>query len=109
MTQVIANNLNSMFRYKEKIFIVLVCAIFISACAYIFLVKNAIVNVIEREKITKQIREKSTVVSNFEAKYFSAKNNINIELAHLKGYKDAEVTSYISRKSLTAFASHNEL
>ena len=32
-----------------------------------------------------------------------------MELARAKGFQDSEVTSFISKKSLTAFASPNEL
>jgi hypothetical protein len=37
------------------------------------------------------------------------KNRINIELAHEKGFAAAPSTSFISRKSVTAMAIHNEL
>lgn len=109
MTQVVVDNINEMLRYKERVFILLICGIVISASAYAFLIQKAIVNVVEREKITKEIREKSSNVSELESKYFAIKSNINIELAHAKGFKDSEVTAYISKKSLTAFASNNEL
>lgn len=109
MTKVIADNINSMFRYKERVFIFLVLGIVITAGVYIFLVQKAIVNVVEREKITKEIRERSTSVSELETKYFSIKSSVNIELAHAKGFKDAEVVSYISKKPITALVSYNEL
>lgn len=109
MTQVVAHNIKNIMRYKERILVVLIVGIVLSMTSYIFLVHKAIVNVVEREKIVKDIREKSTIVSDLESKYLTEKNKINIELAHAKGFRDAEVTSYITKKPLTAFVRNNDL
>lgn len=109
MTQALAHNLNTMMRYKEKIFIFLAVSIFVVASSYAYLLHAAIANVVEREGIVKENRITSVAVSELETKYFSVKNSITIELAHAKGFKDSEVTSFISKKSLTAMANHNEL
>lgn len=109
MTQVLANNINSMMKYKEKIFVFLVSGIMLCVIFYVILLQSAISNVIKREKLVLENRDKSTSVSELEAKYFSVKNSINIELAHAKGFKDSEVTLFISKKSLTAMVNNNEL
>lgn len=109
MTQVIAHNLNNVMRYRERIFTFLAIAIVILALGYVYFVHATIVNVVEREKVIKDIRDKSTSVSVLESTYFAEKNKINIELAHAKGFQDSEVSSYISKKSLTAFVVSNEL
>jgi type II secretory pathway component PulM len=109
MTQVVAQNFNTMMRYREKIFIFLVSSIVCLALSYAFFLHSAIVNVVERESVLKENRVLSTKVSELEAKYFSLKNDINIALAHEKGFKDSGVAGYISVKSLTAMASPNEL
>lgn len=109
MTQAITQNINSIYKYKEKIFIFLVVAIFTSIFAYLFLLHKAIANVVVRESVIKENRELTNTVNDLEAKYFSVKNTIDIEMAHEKGFKDPEVTAFISKKSLTAMANHNEL
>ncbi len=109
MTKAIAHNINNILKHRERIFIIFVCGIIISGCLYGYLLQKAIVNVVQREKISKEISKESNIVSDFEARYFSEKNKINIELARVKGFKDAAVTSYISKKSLTAVALKNEL
>lgn len=109
MTQTITENLNSMLRYRGRIFWILVPGIVILALTYINLVHSTIVNVVEREKIIGEIREKSTLVSEMESNYFTTKEKINMDLARSKGFEDSEVTSFISKKSLTAFVQHNEL
>jgi hypothetical protein len=109
MTQVIAENYNSMLRYRGKIFFILVVGIAMLVSTYITLIHSTVINVVEREKIVNEIREKSTAVSELESSYFSMKDKINIELARAKGFQDSEVSSFISKKSLTALVSHNEL
>lgn len=109
MTQVIAENYNSMLMYRGKIFFLLVIGIIILVSTYISLIHSTVINVVEREKVINEIREKSTIVSELESNYFAMKDKINIELARAKGFQDSEVSSFISKKSLTAFVSHNEL
>ncbi len=109
MTQAIAQNINEILRFKERIFIIVVISIVISGFSYLYLLRNAITDVVTREGLVKESRVISTRVSELEAKYFIVKNTINIELAREKGFKDALNTSYISKKSLTAMADHNEL
>ncbi|MES3031099.1 MAG: hypothetical protein V4697_01655 [Patescibacteria group bacterium] len=109
MTQVVLKNLNTMLLYRERIFAILVAALILSSCAYVFLLQKAIMNVVAREKVSKEIRHISTSVSELESKYLSAKNTINIELAHARGFKNTEVSTFISKKSLTAMADSHEL
>ncbi len=109
MTQAITENINSMLKYRGRIFYTLLFGIIFLAIAYIVLVRSAIGNVVEREKVIKEIREKSTTVSELESNYFSMKSKINIELAHSKGFQDSEVSSFISKKPVTAFVSYNGL
>lgn len=88
---------------------VLIASILTVFFAYIFFLQKAIINVVEREKLSKQTSEVVISVSDLETKYFSMKNAITLSLAHSKGLKDAEVVSYISKKSLTAMAPSHEL
>ena len=108
MTQAIAENINSMWAYKRRIFLILVSGIFVLAFMYVNLVHSAIVNVVEREKVLSSIQDKSTEVSKLESKYFSVTEKINMDLARAKGFQDAEVSSFISKKSLATFVSYNE-
>lgn len=87
----------------------LVSGILIMSFMYIFLIQKAIVNVVEREKIIKEIKEKSSNINELETEYLSLKSVINIELAHTKGFKDPENIAYISKKPIKEFALHNEL
>lgn len=104
MTKTITILYRATQHHRERVFAVLVACIFVTACAYIFLLQKAIVNVVQREKISKGASAVSMEINELEAKYFSLKNAITLELAYSKGLKPAEVTSYISMKSLTALA-----
>ena len=94
---------------REKIFAVLVAAVLLTACTYVFLLQKAIVNVVQRERVSSETKSVAVDVGDLEEQYFGIKNKITLDLAHSKGMKDAEAISYISRKSVTALASHNEL
>ena len=109
MTKTLVTNINNAFRYKEVIVTTLIAAIVISLFSYVYFLHSAIANVVAREGAVKETRVLSTQVSELEAKYFIIKNKINIELAHEKGFQVAEGTSFVSKKSVTAMASHNEL
>lgn len=95
--------------YKERIFAILVTAIILTATSYVFLLQKAIVNVVERQHVVGLTKSASVDVSDLESEYFAAKNKITIDLARAKGMKDAQSISYISKKSVTAMAVHNEL
>ncbi|MDP3962366.1 MAG: hypothetical protein Q8Q03_00655 [bacterium] len=90
--------------HRERVFAVLIAAIVFTACTYVFLLQKAIINVVQREKVSKSVTSASMAVNDLEARYFSLKDTVTLELAHSKGLKDAEVTAYISKKSLTAMA-----
>jgi hypothetical protein len=109
MTQAITNNINNVIKYKERLLIALVSGIAIFGFMYVYLLHSAVTNVVAREDIIKESRMVSTRVSELEAKYFQVKDTINIQLAHEKGFKDSEISSFISKKSLTAMANINEL
>lgn len=96
-------------RHREKIFNILVVAILLTAFSYVFLLQRAIVNVVERQKVTEGTKALVVKVGGLEEKYFSIKNTITLDLAHSKGLKDAQEISYISKKAVTAMALPHEL
>ena len=108
MTEIITDNINSILNYRARIFWIFTLSIIALTFVYASLVHSTIINVLEREKLIGDIRDKSTLVSELESSYFSIKNKINIDLAHSKGFYDSEISSFISKKSLTAFVSNNE-
>ena len=94
-------------RYREKLFTVLIASIIFVGFAYVFLLQKAIINVVDRQKLSQQITKLSVQSGDLEAKYFSMQKAITVDLAHTKGFKSAEVTAYISKKSETAAVAFN--
>ncbi len=94
-------------RYKDRLFTILLASIIFTACAYVFLLQKAIINVVERQKLSEKVTSLSVQSGDLEAKYFSMKKSVTLELAHAKGFKDAEVTAYISKKPVTASVAFN--
>lgn len=109
MTQTITMTYKILHHYRERLFTFLIATILMTAAAYGFFLQEAIVNVVEREKVLSEVVTKSTEVGSLEAKYFTLKNSITLEMARGKGFKDAQVSAYIQKKSVTAMASNNEL
>jgi hypothetical protein len=109
MTKAITIAYKISHQYKERIFAILVAAILLTAFAYVFLLQRAIVNVVERQKVSQETKALSVKVGGLEEKYFSIKNTITLDLAHSKGLKDAQDISYISKKAVTAMALPHEI
>jgi len=109
MTKTLTIIYQASHHHRERIFVMLVGAILLTAFAYAFLLQKAIVNVVQREKVAKEVKAASARLGVLEEKYFSLKNTVTLDLAHAKGLRSAEKVSYISKKSLTAMASHNDL
>ena len=96
--------------YCQRIFAILIVSIVIAMFGYVFLLQKAIINVVDREQVSKQVSSISMKIGALEEKYLSLKNTVTLELAREKGLTDAKNISYISsEKSLTAVAIRNEL
>ena len=109
MTKIITTIYKTTHDYCQKTFVILLACIFVTIFAYIFLLQKAIINVVDREQVSKQAKSLSAEIGNLEAQYLSLKNTVTLELAREKGLTDASNISYISKKSLTAVAPRNEL
>ncbi len=109
MTKVLTIAYKTARYHRERIFAVLFASILFVAFTYVFLLQKAILNVVQREKISSQTAQVGTVIGGLEEKYFSLKNTVTLDMAHAKGLKDPGVVSYISKKSLTAMATRNDI
>ncbi|MEI7777304.1 MAG: hypothetical protein WCI52_01745 [bacterium] len=65
--------------------------------SYAFLVNEAIMNVVNRQKAEVQISKISSITSDLEAKYIALENGINLPLAYSKGFQDAKDVTFITR------------
>ncbi len=107
MTKAITSIYVFSHRYREKLFTLLIASIVLTAFAYVFLLQKAVINVVERQKLSQQVGTLTMKSGDLEAKYFSMKKDITSELARSKGFKDGQVTAYISTKSTGAAVAFN--
>lgn len=99
-TQVIAYNVQKALRYREMIAAFFIGTILLSAAGYVFFVQAAVVNVVSRQSITKQIGLINTQVNELESKYLVLDNSITMSVALARGFVPTEVTAFITTKSL---------
>jgi hypothetical protein len=91
----IAYNVNKALRYRERIVISLAALVLFFGVAYIFFVRSAIVNIVARENIAKQIQTDSTAVSSLENQYFTLKSAITMDTATSLGFSQVPVSAFI--------------
>ena len=99
-TQVIAYNVQKALRYREMIASFLIVTIVVSAAAYVFFVQKAVTNVVARQNVSKQIGVINAQVNDLESKYLTLDNGINMTVATEHGFISADVSAFISTKSL---------
>jgi cell division protein FtsL len=92
----IAHNIQQALRYRERIAILLIGIIAVSAFAYIFYVREAVLNVVAREQVAAEIQTDNTTVSNLENQYFNLKSAITMDVATADGFEPAKVSAFIS-------------
>ena len=97
----------SINKNREKISIFFIVTILIFSSVYGLLLKRTILNVVERERLSKDNRGLMTEISDLETRYFSMKNHVTLEIAHAKGFDNPKNTAYISNKDHTAMVSKN--
>ena len=99
-THAIAYNVNKALRYREMMASFLIATIVVSAAAYVFFVQKAVTNVVARQAVSKQIGVLNAQVNDLESKYLVLDNSINMDVAVKHGFVPADVTAFISTKSL---------
>ena len=105
MVKLITISYKILHRERVKLFYILAITTFL----YGFLIQKAIMNIVAREKVVNDVATLTAEIADLEEQYLSLKNNITLDTAYEKGLQDAVVSYYISKKSITAMASKNEL
>ncbi len=100
MTKIIVEKITHMDNIPRKLVVTLVPCLVCIFVVYGFLVRQTILNVVEREKAGKEMSGMLSSLSSLEAQYLGAKEGINLDVAYAKGFKDAESPSFITRGSL---------
>jgi hypothetical protein len=105
----IAYNVNKALRYRERIVISLAMLVLFFIGSYVFLVKEAIMNIVARETVAKQIQTDSTAVSSLENQYFTLKSSITMDTATSLGFAPTTVSAFIPASPIVALSSNDEI
>lgn len=109
MTKIIKNKILSIGYSERKAFWYLVLiAVFFSGF-YIYFVNGAIMNVVERQKIEKEIASINSRVSDLESSYLALNDKITVDYAMSIGFVKVAKEKYVYRKALSAKLSFNQL
>ncbi len=85
-------------------------AVFIVLLAlYGVLVRQTVFNVVSRQQSENKITDLNSKIGDLEFKYMTATNNITIEMAYAKGFKDVTDPSFITRTTLGQVATAQNL
>jgi cell division protein FtsL len=106
--QALAQNIQQAFRYRERIALLFIFIIAVSAAAYIYYVREAVLNVVARQQVSAEIQTDNTAVSNLENQYFVLKNSITMDMALADGFQPATVSAFIPEDSGASGLAYNE-
>lgn len=109
MTKIIKNKILSIGYSERKAFWYLVLTAVLLSGFYIYFVNGAIMNVVERQKIEKQIASINSRVSDLESSYLALNDKINVDYAMSIGFVKVAKEKYVYRKALGAKLSLNHL
>ena len=97
--------IETLYINREKtIFWGLLGAMFLSFGFYIYCINATIHNTVARQNFEAESSALSLKIGSQEFKYITKRNSVTLALAHSMGFKDAKVTSYVSRKDVSSVA-----
>ena len=109
MTRNIKNKISGIKYSERKAFWYLALIAIVFSGSYIYFVNGAIINVVERQKIEKEITSINSRINDLESSYISLNNKINLDLAHSLGFVKVAKEKYVYRKTLSANLSLNRV
>ena len=69
------------------------------ALLYVYLINATVLNVVAREKATKQIASLTSQVSDLELVNTTYKNNLTLDKAKAEGFQESNHVTFVSRES----------
>ena len=94
---------------KERVFYAIMAVMTMLVISYALLMQRTVVNVVQSEQMTKQMKVLAQTVNNLEQEYLKLDNGITHAVASARGFKDPITTRYISRPQLSSARVGNEL
>lgn len=94
------------YDYRVRTFWALVAVSLVSLGAYIYAINATARHIANRQNLERQIAERSRTLDSLEFTYIGLKNNVTIDLAYEKGFREEKSPLFVSR-SRTAALSFN--
>lgn len=82
-------------RVRAFWFLMSVCVV--SLAVYVYAVNAVVRNTVARQNLEAEASHLSAVIAEMEFSYIALKNDIDLEVAYARGYKDVSSPTYISR------------
>lgn len=95
----IARTIETIEEFEKRIVISLLIAGALVGVLYGTFLRGAIMNVVARETLEKEIRDKTSDLGSLETEYISLKNAVTLEVARARGFAAPVSTSYITAQS----------
>ena len=109
MTKIIKNRILNIEYSGRKSFWYLTLLTIIFSGTYVYFVNCAIINVVERQKIEREIASVSSRISDLESSYISLSGKINTDYAFSRGFVKVTKEKYVHRKTFSANVSFNQV
>jgi len=88
--------------YDKRIFLILVFSILFSILLYMYFINSAVLNVVERERLSGETDHLQAKLAQLESEYAVLRSQISIPVAHSLGFKEVPVAQFIERNPLSS-------
>jgi len=86
--------------YKDRrSFFLALSVLFVLFMAYIYFVSAAVAHVVVRQELSQEITEVQTKISELEAEYILAKDDVALEMAMERGFAVTEEKVFVAKKA----------
>ncbi|MCK5059713.1 MAG: hypothetical protein KAR00_01030 [Candidatus Pacebacteria bacterium] len=86
----------------KRIFLILVFSILFSVLLYMYFINTAVLNVVERERLSAEIDLLQANVAELESTYAVLRSNITLSTAYSLGFREVSATQFIKRRPLSS-------
>jgi outer membrane murein-binding lipoprotein Lpp len=87
---------------NKKIFLILVFSIAISILLYMYFINRAVMNIVEREKLSSEINSLQAHVAELESNYAALKSTVTLSTAYSLGFREVSAVQFIERRPLSS-------
>jgi ABC-type Na+ efflux pump permease subunit len=87
---------------EKRVFSALSMSIIVVLVLYGYFVNETVFNIVSRKSLEAEIATLNSDIGALELNYIARKNNVTLEYAYAKGFKDVTSTTYVARTTDSA-------